>query len=108
MRSLGRPNRDQVATDRPASLTVLQALDLSNSAILADVLDRGASHLIDRFRGKDSEEIIEWMFQAALSRSPSEDERTAGIQLLGSTPTPESIEDLVWIVIMLPEFQIIR
>src|SRR5205814_4382621 len=43
MRSLGRPNREQVVTTRPDQLTTLQALDLSNGQILADLLTRGAA-----------------------------------------------------------------
>src|SRR4029453_13612357 len=34
MRSLGRPNREQVVTVRPEQLTTLQALDLANGQIL--------------------------------------------------------------------------
>ena len=41
MRSLGRPNREQVVSDRPANLTTLEALDLSNSPLLAETLNRG-------------------------------------------------------------------
>src|SRR5262249_46857745 len=41
MRSLGRPNREQVVTTRPDQLTTLQALDLTNGSILADTLNRG-------------------------------------------------------------------
>jgi hypothetical protein len=39
MRSLGRPNREQVVTTRPDQLTTLQALDLSNGQPLTDLLD---------------------------------------------------------------------
>ncbi len=46
MRSLGRPNREQVVTTRPDQLTTLQALDLSNGPILADTLTRGAANLL--------------------------------------------------------------
>ena len=42
MRSLGRPNREQVVTTRPDTLTTLQALDLTNGPILADMLNRPA------------------------------------------------------------------
>ena len=38
MRSLGRPNREQVVTTRPDQLTTLQALDLANGQILTDTL----------------------------------------------------------------------
>ena len=43
MRSLGRPNREQVVTTRPDQLTTLQALDLSNGQTLTDLLSRGAA-----------------------------------------------------------------
>ena len=46
MRSLGRPNREQVVTTRGDVLTTLQALDLSNGQILADTLARGAANLL--------------------------------------------------------------
>ena len=29
-------------------------------------------------------------------------------ELLGSPPTQQGVEDLLWVVMMLPEFQIIR
>nr|MDQ3332170.1 PSD1 and planctomycete cytochrome C domain-containing protein [Planctomycetota bacterium] len=45
MRSLGRPNREQVVTTRPDQLTTLQALDLSNGPLLAEMLTKGAGTL---------------------------------------------------------------
>jgi hypothetical protein len=45
MRSLGRPHRDQVVTSRPAELTMLQAIDLANGAILSKYLNEGANNL---------------------------------------------------------------
>src|SRR5215213_2161581 len=46
LRSLGRPNREQVVTTRPDLLTTLQALDLSNGQLLADTLTRGAQRML--------------------------------------------------------------
>ena len=40
MRSLGRPNREQVVTTRPDALTTLQALDLANGETLNGLLQR--------------------------------------------------------------------
>ncbi|MEX2306827.1 MAG: PSD1 and planctomycete cytochrome C domain-containing protein [Pirellulales bacterium] len=108
MRSLGRPNREQVVTDRPAMLTTLQALDLSNSPLLADILRRGPPDVLKHFPNGDSTAIIEWIFESALSRGPTAEEREIAVELLGSPPQPQGIEDLLWVVIMLPEFQIIR
>jgi hypothetical protein len=46
MRSLGRPNREQVVTTRPEQLSTLQALDLANGQTLAVTLDRGAANIL--------------------------------------------------------------
>jgi hypothetical protein len=108
MRSLGRPNREQVVSDRPANLTTLQALDLANSALLAETLSRGAANVVKRFEGRDSTSIVDWLYQFALSRPPTSDERSTAIELLHSPPTQEGVEDLLWAVMMLPEFEIIR
>ena len=48
MRSLGRPNREQVVTTRPEDLSTLQALDLTNGREFAALLDRGARNLRER------------------------------------------------------------
>jgi hypothetical protein len=107
-RSLGRPNREQVVTDRPSVLTTLQALDLSNSPLLAETLHRGVGNIGERFANADPTTIVDWLYESALSRPPTTDERTIALEVLGSPASPQGIEDLVWLVIMLPEFQIIR
>jgi hypothetical protein len=108
MRSLGRPNREQVVSDRPATLTTLQALDLSNSPLLAEILTRGAESILKRFDGQDAAAIVEWLYEAALSRPPTSDERSIAIDVLGTTPNAQNVEDLLWMIVMLPEFQVIR
>jgi Protein of unknown function (DUF1553)/Protein of unknown function (DUF1549)/Planctomycete cytochrome C len=108
MRSLGRPNREQVVSDRPANLTTLQALDLANSPLLAETLSRGAANVVKRFEGQHTIAIIDWLYAFALSRPPTSDERATATELLHSPPTRQGIEDLLWAVLMLPEFQIIR
>jgi Protein of unknown function (DUF1549)/Protein of unknown function (DUF1553)/Planctomycete cytochrome C len=108
MRSLGRPNREQVVSERPSALTTLQALDLSNSELLAETLRRGAPNILKRFPGNKPEAIIDWLYESTLSRAPTTDEKTVAIELLGSPPTEQGVEDLVWSLIMLPEFQLVR
>lgn len=108
MRSLGRPNREQVVSDRPAMLTTLQALDLSNSELLATTLSRGAPRVLKQFGTEDGSALINWLYESALSRTPSDAERSVASELIGSPPTKQGVEDLLWVVIMLPEFQIIR
>ena len=41
MRTLGRPNREQVVTTRPAEMTTLEAIEMSNGQPLAELLAAG-------------------------------------------------------------------
>ncbi len=107
MRSLGRPNREQVTSERPAMLTTLQALDLSNSSVLAETLTRGAPNVLAK-SPEDPNRIVEAVYLSALARQPTDKERAVALELVGSPASPQGVEDLLWVVIMLPEFQIIR
>jgi hypothetical protein len=108
MRSLGRPNREQVVTTRGDMLTTLQALDLSNGQILTDILARGAASLLKAHPRATSEQWIELLYRRALCRRPTAEELATGREILGTTSTPETLADLLWAVFMLPEFQLIR
>jgi hypothetical protein len=108
MRSLGRPNREQVVSERPAMLTTLQALDLSNSPLLVETLRRGAANLEERFVHAEPVTIVNWLHEAALCRTPGDEERDVALEVLGTPVTRGGIEDLVWLIIMLPEFQLIH
>jgi len=89
-------------------LTTLQALDLANGEILTATLARGAANILKANPMLTPDQLAEWVFVRALSRPPAEGERTAMRALLGDKPTPESVADLLWAVVMLPEFQHVR
>jgi hypothetical protein len=108
MRSLGRPNREQVVTTRPEQLTTLQALDLANGKILADTLTSGAANLLKSHPKATAEELAEVIFMRALCRKPTVDELVAARDLIGAKPTADGVADLLWAVVMLPEFQLVR
>jgi hypothetical protein len=108
MRSLGRPNREQVVTTRPEQLSTLQALDLANGQILTSTLDRGAANILKANPKATPDELADWVFLRALSRKPVAAECEAAKRLLGDKPTAESVADLLWAVVMLPEFQLVR
>jgi hypothetical protein len=107
-RTLGRPNREQVVTTRPDQLTTLQALDLSNGQQLADTLTRGAGNWLKAHRGAGGNTMIEEFYQRALCRRPSAEELATARAIVGPTATADSVADLFWAVLMLPEFQLIR
>jgi hypothetical protein len=108
MRSLGRPNREQVVTTRSDMLTTLQALDLANGQILAETLQRGAADLLKQAPDLAPDERIEALFLAALSRRPTAGELATARELTGTPVTADGLADLLWAVFMLPEFQLIR
>jgi cytochrome c553 len=108
MRSLGRPNREQVVTVRPEQLTTLQALDLANGQILTTTLERGAANILKADPNATAEELAEWVFVRALARRPTDGERAAARGLIGEKPSASGVADLLWAVVMLPEFQLVR
>ncbi|MCB1087492.1 MAG: DUF1553 domain-containing protein, partial [Verrucomicrobiae bacterium] len=108
MRSLGRPNREQVVTVRPEHLSTLQAIDLANGEILSATLKRGAANLLASHQGADPATLIVELYRQALSRSPRPDEAKVLSEVMGSSLTGQGIEDALWSVMMLPEFQLVR
>jgi hypothetical protein len=107
MRSLGRPNRDQIVSVRPNELTTLEAIDLSNGQILADTLERGAKQLLTR-PWESPEAFVRWLYRFALSREPQADELRALTDVLGDQLAEQGVQDALWAVVMLPEFQFVR
>jgi Protein of unknown function (DUF1553)/Protein of unknown function (DUF1549) len=106
MTALGRPNREQVVTTRVGGATTLQTLELLNGPTLAGHLRRGAERLVAG--GKGSRAIVDEVFERALGRAPTAVERKLSSQALGSPPDAAVVEDLLWSVVMLPEFQLVR
>jgi hypothetical protein len=107
MRTLGRPNREQIVTTRPDDLTTLEAMDLNNGTILDDRLSAGARALLKKFGGS-STDLATYVWRSALSRDPTPAEMELILSLLGPKPDVAATQDFLWSVLMMPEFQIIR
>lgn len=55
-----------------------------------------------------AEALADYLYQYLLSRAPTDEERAIAIGMLGSPkPTNEGTEDLLWALLMSPEFQFI-
>jgi hypothetical protein len=104
MTALGRPNREQVITTRASAATTLQALELTNGRTLATRIKAGAENLL----AKDAYFIARRLYVSALGRNPTPQELSVAKDVLGASPGVDGIEDLLWAVCMLPEFQLIR
>lgn len=105
MTALGRPNREQVVTTRASAATTLQALQLLNGETLALRLTEGAERLARTNPSSDA--IIDRLYAQALGRAPTAQERGLCESMLGRSPSAKGIEDLLWSLVMLPEFQLI-
>ena len=107
MVALGRPNREQVVTVRQSTATTLQALELTNGATLARLLKQGAENVIGQ-NHPNTGALVDSLYLKSVSRKPTPQERAVAEKLVGSPARCEGAEDLLWILAMLPEFQLIR
>ena len=72
------------------------------------MLARGAASLLKTDPQAASERLVDTIYERALCRRPTRDERATALEIVGAKPTAESLADLLWAVFMLPEFQLIR
>ncbi len=103
--ALGRPNRETVSTGRDSQANLLQALELTNGEKFNHVLMNGAAHWKKEYT--ESEKLVNQFFVKSLGRAPDKKELSISVQRLGDNPTIESIADMFWSVLLLPEFQIV-
>jgi len=103
--ALGRPNREQVVTSRADTATTLQALEMTNGGTMAGILQRAALIMVEY--PSTSDDLVDRLYHRAFARSPTATEKTLGQELVGEPPQEEGVEDLLWAMVMLPEFQLI-
>jgi hypothetical protein len=105
--ALDRPNREVVMPARSTAATTLQALELTNGATLDTRLHKAAA----RFAPEAARDVNAWadrVYRYAFSRPPTAAEREIAAEMLGRTPTTDSIADFLWAIVNLPEFQLIN
>ncbi|PZV83598.1 putative membrane protein [Algoriphagus aquaeductus] len=105
LKALGRPNREIVSTSRDSQASLLQALELSNGEKLNKALVKGGEKWASTF--SDPMVLTENLYAKALLRKPSPKELEVAKKALGPKPNPAAVQDLLWAVFLLPEFQLI-
>lgn len=103
--ALGRPNRENVLTSRSTQANLLQALELTNGERFHLAVAAGAKRWKERHA--TGEEIITGVYQRALGRTPNDDEMKVALEILGPAPEEAAVEDFLWAIVLLPEFQLI-
>ena len=107
MAALGRPNREQIVTVRSGAATTLQALELTNGGTLSTILKDGAAKILADQSSAQPAALITALYQHTLSRPPTRTERRLLEPMVGAPAQAEGVEDLLWSIAMLPEFQLI-
>jgi hypothetical protein len=110
--ALGRPNREQVCTERNQESTVLQALELVNGKDLSARLQDGARTLLASDLGRGAK-MVRILYRRALGRLPTAGEIDLARPLLGApkdnpAARQEGWQDFLWVLFMSPEFQFVR
>src|SRR5690606_9037822 len=105
LKALGRPSRETVITNRTSQASLLQALELTNGAKFSDALHRGAAQWKAKYASTDS--LVAALYMRALGRPATDEEINVVESSIGPAPSEEDIQDLVWALMLVPEFQLI-
>lgn len=103
--ALGRPNREIVSTNRDSQASLLQALELSNGERLNKALEKGGQDWAKNYPNPD--QLTRELYSRALLRLPSEKELAVAKKTFGEKPEAAEVQDFLWAVFLLPEFQLI-
>lgn len=110
-RSLGKPaSRNEISTQRPDDVAVVQSLELLNGPELIALI--GGGPLLDRVQDQSHAEAARTLYLAFLSRPPMPAEASAAAAYLGAAPDAQArrdaLVDLCWALVVSPEFQYLR
>ena len=108
-RSLGRPeSRREISTGRTDAVAIVQWLEYLNGPELHQHIY--SSPWLSRFTDDTVEpaNAVEELYWTALSRGPSLAEADAGVLYLNGTVPNQAIPDMLWALVVSPEFQYIR
>lgn len=105
LKALGRPSRETVITSRVSQASLLQALELTNGAKLTEALHAGAAAWKEKYAETDT--LVNALYLKALGRPATAEEINVVESAIGPVPSEENIQDLVWAILLVPEFQLI-
>lgn len=106
LKALGRPTRENVTTKRADEPGLLQALTLTNDAFFTAALDQGAQTWYAGYKNQPAE-LIRQLYLRLLCRLPSNSEVQTSLRYLQAHPGPQAVADVMWAILVLPEFQFI-
>lgn len=104
--AMGRPRREQISSRRPKGLTPIQALELSAGPEFDQLISKSAQRILAK-NDFNLEASIDYIYRHYLNRTLLESENQAISSLLDKQDRVAATADLLWSVVLLPEFQLI-
>ena len=104
--TLDRPLRNIVVPQRPRTLSKHQWAELINGDTIDNQVTAGAKHLIQR--DGQGAKLLNNLYLQALGRLPTRNELVAISEFSKGKLSEDTVQDVLWSVLMLPEFMTVR
>ncbi len=103
--ALGRPSRENITSVREGQATLLQAMELTNGALLNETLAKGATAWAAAYSDPDA--LVQALYLRGVGRLPTAEEGRVAKGVFEGQVSEEAVQDLLWAMVLLPEFQFI-
>ena len=104
--AMGRPTRENVTTRRNEEPGLLQSITLTNHPLMHQRIAEGALRWSEKYRS-DTDELIRRLYLSLLCRLPDSKELATMNNFLKMADNKTGVEDLIWGILVSPEFQFI-
>ncbi len=104
--ALGRPTRETVTTTRESHANLLQAMEMTNGQRLHQTLKQGAQKWLQS--GHSGKDLVTIFYNRAIGRPPTAAEIKVALGTIGQPAGAAGIEDFYWVMLLHPEFQLIK
>ena len=109
-RALGQSDRLNILTTRENKASRMQALEVAYGSYLHQLLYEELNLALLQKRYPDTTSSAEWverLYRITLGRKPGPEELRIASESLGAVPNTEGLANLIWVLLALPEFQLI-
>ena len=104
--ALGRPTRENVTTRRSEEPGLLQSITLSNNQLMHQRIAEGAVRWSEKYKS-NTDDLVRQLYLSLLCRLPDKKETETMNNFLKIEGNQSGVEDLIWSIVVSPEFQFI-
>ncbi|MDZ4708978.1 MAG: DUF1549 domain-containing protein [Saprospiraceae bacterium] len=106
LKALGRPTRENITSRRSEEPGLLQCIALTNDPLLHRRIQEGSLRWLEKYRNQP-DVFIDQLFLQLMVRPASKTEKNKMMKYFENNPTADSVADMIWAIIVSPEFQFI-